>query len=186
MSWTMRYTSHLGYEPPHRRMQFAKTLATTDPVAHIHHAKKVGMSGVLYPWALERPSEEVIRVKIALSETGLKCSTIVCMSFPLLTTAIWTDRSQESRKILSGEISRSSEMAASLGSAVLAVLIGRDVKRDAESQRDDVAANLKDMARLATQRGLTLGIEPMVVLPNMLIRHMREAVDLLQRTDEPN
>jgi hydroxypyruvate isomerase len=186
MGWSLRYTSHLGYFPPELRPQFLNTLGTADAVAHVDYAARIGMSGVLYPWAIERPVSEVSLVKRALDESGLLCSCIVCVPQKLLMTNIWTNRTLSSRQQLAVEVARSGKLAVLLGSAVLAVLVPRDHSKDDRAQRDDFADNLRDMATVAGDLGLTIAIEPMILLPGMLLRSMREGLDVVRNVSRSN
>lgn len=187
MTWTQRYTTHLGYRPPDFRPQFLETLGTPEPGAHVRHAAELGMGGVLYPWALSRPRDEVRSVCRRLDEVGLSCSCIVSVPSTELTTGIWTDRDVAGRQRLEAYVRQSAELAVSLKSGVLAALISFDPDRtDGEGQRDNAAANLRDMARIAADHGVTLAVEPMVALPNMMLRTTQEAVDLVAAAGHPN
>lgn len=187
MTWTFRYTTHLGYRPPDFRPQFVATLGTSDPAVHIRHAAELGMAGILYPWALIRPHEEVRAVRRALEVVNLSCSCIVCVPSNELATGIWTDRSVSGRRRLEDYVHQAAELAISLKSGVLAALISSNPDRtDIERQRDDAAANLRDMARIAADSGVRLAVEPMVQLPNMLLRTTNEAIDLLKVADHAN
>lgn len=185
--WTLRYTTHLGYRPPDFRPQFLETLGTSEPAAHIRHAAELGMAGVLYPWALSRPPDEVRSVSQALDEVGLAGSCVVCVPSTELTTGIWTDRGMAGRDRLEAYVRRAAELAVSLRSGILAALISTDPDRtDPEQQRDDAAANLGDMARIAVDHGLVLAVEPMVQLPNMMLRTTEEAVRFLDAAGHAN
>ncbi|HKS50207.1 MAG TPA: sugar phosphate isomerase/epimerase family protein [Amycolatopsis sp.] len=187
MPWTLRYTTHLGYAPPEFRPQFRETLGTTDPAAHIRYAAEIGMAGVFYPWALGRPPAEIRLVRDVLAETGLSAGGVVCVPFAEFTGPIWTDRSIGGRKRLEAHVLQAAELAASLGSGVLAALIAVDPDRpDDQRQRDDVAANLRDLGRVVADYDLTLAVEPMVRLPNMMMRTTAEAVRLITAADHPN
>jgi hydroxypyruvate isomerase len=186
MGWSLRYTSHLGYFPPELRPQFLNTVGTADVTAHVDYAAEVGMSGVLYPWAIERPAFEVSVVKRALDATGLLCSCIVCIPQRLLMSNIWTNRTLSSRRQLAVEVARSGKVAVALGSAVLAVLVPRDESKDDRVQRDDLADNLREMATVAGDLGLTIAIEPMILLPGMLLRSMTEGLDVVRKVSCSN
>lgn len=186
MNWSLRYTCHLGYRPPDRRPQFLATLGTEDPVAHIEYAATIGMSGVLYAWARDRPQAEVASVRSALHANGLACSCIVSLPGPLVQLPLWTDRSLSARDVLAREIGRSAELAASLGSNLLAVIVIADPSRSFEAQRDDVISNLRTTAAIAQDHGVNLGIEPMMIRPDRLLNSMQKALDVLEGVDHPH
>ncbi|MFD6059473.1 TIM barrel protein [Rhodococcus wratislaviensis] len=187
MTWSMRYTTHLGYRPPDFRPQFLETLATPDPTAHIGYAAELGMAGVLYPWALSRPPHEVRSVSRAVKELGLSSSCVVCVPSSELSTGIWTDRTAAGRTRLKAYVQKAAALAASLSSEILAALISFDPRRtDDHRQRDDAAANLHDMASIAADHGVVLAVEPMTVLPWMMLRTTQEAISLLGAAGHEN
>lgn len=186
MNWFLRYTSHLGYFPPDLRPQFAATVGSDDPVAHVNYAASIGMAGVLYPWAAERPDSEVSAVRAALTATGLSCGCLVGVPLAATFGAPWIDRSAAGRSTLEQHIITAAKTANLLGSSVLAAIISADTSRDTEAQFDDAAANLHDMACVAADHGLTLAVEPMCILPNMLLATTADAVTVLRRADHPS
>lgn len=186
MNWFLRYTSHLGYFPPDFRPQFAATVGGDDPVAHVNYAASIGMCGVLYPWAAERSESEVGAVRAALAATGLACGCVVSVPLAATFSAPWIDRSATGRSTLEQYIVTAAKTANWLGSSVLAAIISADPSRDAEAQFDDAAANLHDMGRVAADHGLTLAVEPMCILPNMLLATTTAAADVLRRADQPS
>jgi hydroxypyruvate isomerase len=109
------------------------------------------------------------------------------MPFEMLLSPIWSStRCSASRADLELQLVQSSELAKSLGSDLLAVLITRDSERDLLRQREDVIINLHDMGAIAGDYGLTLAIEPMMLLPNMLLQSMSDAVDLVRSVASPH
>jgi hydroxypyruvate isomerase len=184
--WTLRYTSHLGYLPPDFPPQFAATLGSDDPTAHIAYAASIGMAGVLYAWAVQRPPAEVAEVGSALREAGLACGTIVSLPLAGVAPEIWTDRSASGVATLEERIVQVSEIAQGLGSTSLAALVIADPEEaDAERQMEAAAANLGAMAAVAADHGLTLDMEPMSALPGMLVRSTDQALEVIARADHP-
>ncbi|TMS52460.1 sugar phosphate isomerase/epimerase [Mycobacterium sp. DBP42] len=190
MSWFLRYTSHLGYFPPELRPQFAATVGSDDPVAHIEYASSIGMAGVLYPWAAERPDTEVRAVRDALTSTGLGIGCLVGVPLAATFGGPWADRSPNGRSTLEQYVVTAAKTATLLGSSTLAAIVTADPSRDGdaqvEAQLDDAAANVRDMAGVAADHGLTLAVEPMCVLPGMLVNSTQRAAALLDRADHPS
>src|SRR5262245_56489136 len=104
MAWSLPYTIHLGYGPPALRPQFLETAGTDDLAAHVRLAAELGAAGVLYPWALQRPPDEVARVRQAIADCGLAASCMVCMPLQALSTTIWTERSAANTAKLEGYV----------------------------------------------------------------------------------
>lgn len=183
----LRYATHLGYSPPTRRPQFLETVGTDEPAAHIRYAAQEGMAGVLYPWAIEKSSTERETVRRALLETGLACSCIVALPLEVLVSPIWTDRSRHSRSALATAIVAASKVAVSLTSTMLTVIVAADPDRaDDGRQHDDLIANLQEVAPIAHDHGLTIGIEPMLRMPGSLLRTTAAAAAVVVGTGSPN
>ncbi|MFC9664073.1 sugar phosphate isomerase/epimerase family protein [Nocardia sp. NPDC127606] len=186
MSFTQRYTAHLGYAPPKFRPQFLESVGTTTPTDHVENAAALGMAGIFDPWALGRDRRELDEIGRALDDNGLSSSSIVCVPADKITAPIWTDRSSSGRSRLDRLIKEAAQAGHALGSPALAVLVAADPDRtDIEQQRADVAANLRDMGRLTADFGISLAVEPMTVLPNMLLRNLTEAVEVMNAADAP-
>ena len=186
MSLTQRYTAHLGYAPPKFRPQFLESVGTTTPTDHIEHAAMLGMAGIFDPWALGRDRRELDEIGRALTDTGLSCGSIVCVPVDKITAPIWTDRSASGRRSLEQLIRAAAETGQALGSTSLAVLVAADPDRtDTARQRADVAANLREMGRVTADFGIGLAVEPMIALPNMLLRNITDVVEVVSAADVP-
>lgn len=185
MAWSLRYTAHLGYAPPSFQPQFARTCRSVDPRALIGFAASLGMAGILYPWAIDRPDDEVDAVSSALADTGLACSCIIALPPELAMSPIWADAGKAGRDRLEPAIAKAAVLARRLGSSTLAVLLAADAQRSPDAQTEHVARNLRRAARVAADHGVALGVEPMILLPGMLLRTTRETVDLLDQVDHP-
>ncbi len=183
----LRYATHLGFSAPTSRRQFLETLGTDDAGAHVRFAAQEGMAGVLYPWAIDRSPAERETVRRALAETGLACSCIAALPFEMAATPIWTERSRHSRSALAAAIVASSNVAVALTSTVLVAVVAADPDRaDIAGQHDDLVANLQEVAPIAQDHGLVLGVEPMVRMPGSLLRTTPAAVDVIVGTGRPN
>ncbi|WP_308817208.1 sugar phosphate isomerase/epimerase family protein [Pseudonocardia alni] len=183
MTWSLPYTTHLGYLPPEFRPQFAATVGSTDVTANVLHAAELGLAGVLYPWAAERPTSEVEEVGRSLKTAGLACSCVVSVPLDATFGGPWTQRSPTGRAALERHVATAAAVAGSLGSTVLAALVTADPERDVSAQLDDTASNLHAMASIAADHGMTLAVEPMVALPGMLVTTVADTVSLIKRAD---
>lgn len=185
-SWTFNYTSHLGYSPPELRPQFLHSAGEGDLVKHVHHAAELGMAGVLYPWAIERPRGEVEAVAAAVRERGLRSSAVIATPMEVLASGIWTRTGASDRRRLEDCVRQAARTAVSLGSDLLAAIVINHNDAGAPEparQREAALQNIRSMADIAGHEGLRLGIEPMNRLPNVLIASMRDGVDFVQEVD---
>ncbi|RXT54253.1 sugar phosphate isomerase/epimerase family protein [Bradyrhizobium betae] len=181
MSWTLRYAPHLGYKDPGEPLFSA--LAGPDPVSHVKFARERGMGGILYPWAASRSPEERDRVAAALVEFGLDCGCIASTPRDAIMEGIWV--APDSDAVLVEHVSSALRVAKSLGSRTLVVLVrGRDgLSRPV--MWDRAADRLRRIADLAGRQDVILSIEPMIVIPDMLLRTFSEAVEFAQEVDHP-
>lgn len=184
MSWTLRYTSHLGYVPPDLPL-FRDSVNNTDLVAHVHYAADLGLAGILYPWAVSRTAAERAAVGMAIAERGLEGSCVVYTSAEAVMMPLWVDAGRSATKRLAEEIRVAVSVARSVHSRIVAVLIRGDGVRDVAEQRDCAIKNLRAVAPIAIDAGVVLGVEPMIFLPDMLLRNVSQTRALLGEVDSP-
>jgi hydroxypyruvate isomerase len=180
----LRYATHLGFRS-HELPLFPHAVGNLDPAAHIEFAARLGFVGALYPWALSRPEPEVESVVQALKSTGLECGCVVYGPRELLSTPLWGEPGRATRSTILAHIQHASMMAGRLGSRTLAVLAAASPDRPIPAQRETMAGHLRAAAKVASSYGLVIGIEPMIVLPNMLLKNCAEALELIHLTDSP-
>ena len=187
MDWALRYSIHLGYAPPERLL--FRALAGTDRVDHVRFAARMGFAGVLYPWATGRSAEERHAVKAALDETGLQCGSIVSTPLAAFTDRVdpvWVAAGMEAQGRMLGYLADAIMVAKDLGSDNLAVLIRSDGQTAPGVQRRRAVDRLRLAADIAASNGMALAIEPMVNLPDMLLRSFAEGVELVRAAAHPS
>jgi hydroxypyruvate isomerase len=184
MNWALRYAPHVGYLPPADVLLF-RASAGSDRVDHVRFAAREGMAGILYPWAADRPAAERAAVKSALRETGLECGCIVSMPLRAIPEPIWVSEGPSAEAKLLGYVTAALEVAKELGSQTLAVLIRSDGETSPSVQRRRAVARLRVAADLAAAAGIVLAVEPMILLPDMLLRKFSEGVDLIRSVAHP-
>lgn len=180
----LRYASHLGYLSPDEPL-FRESVGSPDPVAHVEFAAARGFHGVLYPWAITRSSEEVGRVAAALRNHEMEAGCVVFAPLDVVLTPLWVQGRTTARDQLLEWVLKSATLASNLNSRILAVLVTADNDRPLKDQRCSLVENLKFAADIACSFGLVVGIEPMIDLPNMLLRHVADAYELIQEVDHP-
>lgn len=184
--WSLRYTSHLGYRPPFR-MQFEASVGSQDPVAHVEYAAQLGLSGVLYPWALDRSESEVDSVGAALKANGLAAGVVVGVPAAVLGRALWTDPASATEGALEEHTLAACRAANRVGSGVIGALIC-DPNPDASVGRaiEVAAPRLARMAGLAADHGIKIGVEAMVNVPSSVLRSNAAAIELVRGCDHPS
>jgi hydroxypyruvate isomerase len=183
MNWALRYSPHVGYAPADRLL--FRALAGTDRADHVHFAARERMAGILYPWAADSPSAERNAVKGALQETGLACSCIVSTPLALVLDPVWVADGAEAQRKLLGYVESALRTAKEFGSGTLAVLIRSDGHTSAAVQRRRAIDRLRAAADLAASQDVVLAVEPMILLPDMLLRTFSEGVDLIRAASHP-
>lgn len=186
MDWALRYSIHLGYAPPERLL--FRALAGVDRADHVRFAARMGFAGVLYPWATGRTAPERHVVKAALDETGLQCGSIVATPLAGLTDRVdpvWVAPGQEAQVRMLGYLADALAVAKDLGSDNLAVLIRADGQTAPAVQRRRAVDRLRRAADVAAINGIVLAIEPMVNLPDMLLRNFAEGVEMVRAAAHP-
>jgi hydroxypyruvate isomerase len=183
MDWALRYSPHVGYVPPDQLL--FRALAGTNRANHVRFAARQQMAGILYPWAAESSVEERRAVRDAMRETQLECSCIVSTPLAAIMDPVWVASGEAAQVRLLGFISDAIRIASDLGSRSLAVLIRSDGETSAPIQRKRAIDRLRAAADLASQAGITLAVEPMVDLPDMLLTSFAEGVELVRAAAHP-
>lgn len=182
-AWGLRYAPHLGYVPP-ERLLFAN-LAGTARAAHVYFAAKHGFAGVLDPWAGDHSAEERSSIAAALAETGLVSGSVVALPQARAAAPLWVSTDSIVRTELVESVKSSIDVAVQMRSNVLAVLLAFDPDGLRSAQERVALDRLGECADLAAERGLFLAIEPMIRLPNMLLRKFTDGIDLIERARHP-
>ncbi|MFF2486087.1 sugar phosphate isomerase/epimerase family protein [Microbacterium sp. NPDC058062] len=183
--WVFQYTSHLGYLPPEFRPQFVETVGVeveSDPQRHVQFAADIGMTGVMYPWALSRPPKESATVARALRELGLRGGAVVSVPLAELGKPQWADRSAHGRAELEDRVRAAVGMARELRSGLIVAFPSVDGPVTDE-HLSNVALNLRDMSRISGDEGIGIALEPMTLLPHVVVRSIDTAVDLVARAE---
>lgn len=183
MTWSLKYSPHLGYVPPDRPL-FRAHAGASRP-AHVRFAAREGFAGVLYPWAVDGPMEERSAVAGALREFGLGCSCTVVCSFSSIMEPMWTISTAEAESRLFSTVQRALEVSQEVGSHVIAVLLRGDGSTSVPVLRRRATGRLLKAADLAASCGRVLGIEPMIALPDMLLPTFAEAVEFVRAVNHP-
>ena len=183
MNWSLRYCPHLGYIPPDRML--FRSLGGPDRPSQVRFAARHGFAGVLYPWAGDSPREERRAVAEQLRELKLACSCIVSVPFAKLMDPLWVTDSGESRQSLVHYVEDAVKVAQELGSSMLAVIPKADGQTSQALQRQRALNNLRMIADLTAGRGIVLAIEPMIAIPDMLLKTFAAGVDLVRSCNHP-
>ena len=183
MAFTLRYSPHLGYAPPD--LLLFRTLAGQNRANHVRFAAREGLAGVLYPWAADSPVEERQEVQLALRETGLECSCIVSTPLSAVLDPVWVTEGAAAQAKILQFVKAALHVAEEIGSKTLAVLVRSDGQSSPQVQRQRAAGQLRMAADVTSKRGVTLALEPMIALPDMLLPTFAESVEFIRTIAHP-
>jgi hydroxypyruvate isomerase len=186
MAWKLRYASHLGYRSADTPL-FRESVGSLDPEAHVAYAAELGFAGVQYALARSRPVEEQERVARALSRYGLETGCVVYASRDKFAAPLWGVALDDVRAVLSAELAGAFESAKRVNSRYVVVISGADPKRPLDEQHAAMAANLRWAGALAERAGVTLLLEAISSrnVPNLLLHHISDALDMVKAVDGP-
>jgi hydroxypyruvate isomerase len=181
--WNLRYAPHVGYVPPDQLLFRAH--AGENRADHVRFAAFQGMAGILYPWAGDSPPEERIAVAAALRETGLCCSCVVTSSWSTIMDPIWVATGSTARVRALDNVRSALRIANELGSSTLAVLLRGDGATARSVQLGTALDRLREAADEVAKVNRVLAVEPMIELPDMLLRNFEEGVELVRAAAHP-
>jgi hydroxypyruvate isomerase len=186
MAWKLRYASHLGYRSPDTPL-FRESVGSLDPEAHIAFAAELGFAGVQYALARVRPVEEQERVGRAISRYGLETGCVVYAGRDKFTAPLWGNPLGKVRDVLSAELLAAFETAKRIHSKYVVVISGADSNRPLGEQRAAMADNLRWAASLTERADITLLLEAISSrnVPNLLLHHIGDALDMVKAVDSP-
>lgn len=179
---SLRYGTHIGFRPGGAGL-LGDIAGSTDPVHQVKAAAELGFAAVQDAWALERDERELNRIASHVQLAGLDGGCVVAARREHLTQPLWVRRdaaSRESQRLVALHAIHAAEL---LSSDVIVVLPRRDPDRPLADQIDAFAENLRWTAELASRRDIRVGLEPMRVLPDMLITDLGMATDVIRRID---
>ena len=182
--WHLPYAPHLGYVPPFETM-FAHSAGGDGMEQHFLFIASRGFAGVLHPWITSHPPENRTRYASLLQEYGLRAGCVLYAGLDQLLQPAWVSDSANVRDDLLRQVAEASDIAVAVGSRIIAVLVPADPGSEREEQSANLERNLGLAAAIAADKGVILGIEPMIDLPGMFFESTLEGADLLRRVNHP-
>lgn len=181
----LRFALHLGYRPPFEPL-FRATVGSDDPTDHLRFAAERGFAGVLDAAARRRPVAQQALIGETLAALGLESGVLLYTTFDQLKNPAWGRDDADARAWIDAEIDAALATAARTGAKRLAIVGGADPDRALPPQRLAMAAHLQRQAgRLPTGYGLCVETLNAASVPGMLLHHLPDAVELLDRVGHP-
>jgi hydroxypyruvate isomerase len=134
---------------------------------------------------MSRPQAEQQAVAAALRDTGLAAGVVVWTSRQVYRQPLWGSSGASAWEKIAAELERAMAAATSIGASVIGVVNVADPTRDIVAQRSAMADHLLRAADLLARQGMIIGLEPMVIVPNMLLKTFDDGLQMLERVRHP-
>ena len=186
MAFRLNFAPHLGF-PTTDRPLFDAIVGSTDPIEHMRFAAAQGFAAVQDPFAAMRAASEQAMIGAASAELGLLLGCFVYAPLAHARTPAWTANTPAERTALSQSLDEALAVAERINSGHIAVITGQAAGRSTGDQRRAMADNLHLAGEVAAARGLKLCIEAVNArrLPNMLLNHIADALDVVRSAAHP-
>ena len=181
--FNLRYAAHLGFMSPNPL--FLATVGSKDVRAHVEFAAGLGFGGMFHPWAIAQPAEENQRFARALSDFGLQCGVLVFAPMDTLLAPLWVQKDDEARLRLATHLDQSAALAGELGASTLVILLRDDPALGPDAKWQAASDQLRWAADRVGKANLSIAVEPMIALPDMLLPKFADSVRLLDEVAHP-
>ena len=181
--FNLRYAPHLGFMSPDPL--FLKSVGSKDARAHVEFAAGLGFGGMFHPWAIARPAEENRRLATALQDFGLQCGVLVFAPMDTLLAPLWVQKDADARQRIATHLDQSADLARELGASTLVILLRDDPALSPDAKWQAASDQLRWAADRVGKANLSIAIEPMIALPDMLLSNFSDSVRLLDEVAHP-
>lgn len=183
-TFRLDFAPHIGFPTPDAPL-FGALVGDNSAEAQIAFAAAQGFRRVQDPFAAQRSEEMQLRVGRAAKDAGVGLGCFVYASMERASQPRWSAPDPASRDALDADLADAIAIGRRIGSRHIAVLTGTDPARTAAEQRATMAANLARLADRVADAGMVLCIEAVNArrLPQMLLHHFAEAIEVVRRAD---
>ena len=181
--FNLRYAPHLGYLSP--VPQFVQSVGSSDPYDHARFARDQGFAGLFHPWAGSAAPQQLDQFRKGLDEFQLEAGALAYAPFEEALKPFWVSKDGADRDSLMDLVTSSVALARTVGSRTIAVLVMAAEGVGTSAQLDNATDNLRRAADIAAREDVTLGIEPMIAVPGLLLQSAYSTAELISRVDHP-
>jgi hydroxypyruvate isomerase len=185
-AFCLDFAPHIGFPTPSTPLfsELAESSASRDQIAF---AARQGFKRIQDPFVMQRTAAEQAAIgdlAHALS-IGLGCLVFAPMSEAM--QPLWSAADPRAYSVLEAKVDAAIAVAQRIGSRHIAVLTGTDRNRSRADQMGAMAHNLACIADRAEAAGCILCVEAVSAqrLPQMLLHHYADAVDVVERAGHP-
>lgn len=183
--WGLRYASHMGFRSRNGPL-FLEHAGGLDPEAHVKIAASFGFAGVQHPWAREFSDNELDDFSGALRSANMEGSCVVFAPLEIVKKPLWGSNKVAAREAILDHVKSACRVANKIRSKTVAIIATADLTEPFSRQRTAMKTNLRAAAAVAEHHEITLVIETMRTLPNMLLRSTDELIETVGDTDNPS
>lgn len=179
LRWKLRYAPHTGFRDPALPL-FLESAASADPVEQIAYIASLGFAGIEDNHLMQRPVEVQERIGGALARHGLEMG---CFVIPSAAGQLcWGAEDAATREALELHLRAAIETARRVNGRLIVVGSERDLRLPLAVELSGMIENLKRLAPIAENAGVTLCLEHVNAprLPNRLLQHVADS-DLVAR-----
>ena len=180
------FAPHLGFPSPDAPL-FSELASSTEPEAQIAFAAAQGFLRVQDPFTARRSEAEQSLIGQTARAAGVGLGCFVYAPMERAMQPHWSAVDTETRRMLDVDVDAAIAIARRIGSQHIAVLTGADAARSRAEQFHAVTANLVRAADRVAEAGMMLCLEAVNAqrLPQMLLHHFADAVDIVRSVDHP-
>ncbi|HKT13834.1 MAG TPA: TIM barrel protein [Allosphingosinicella sp.] len=185
-TFRLDFAPHLGFPTPDTPL-FAKLVGDAAPEAQIAFAATRGFRSVQDPFTAQRSEDAQRRIGEAAKSAGVGLSCFVYAPMERALRPGWSAVDAPTREALDADIAAAIDIGRRIGSRHIAVFTGTDAARTRAEQRHAMTANLARLAGIVDDAGMVLCVEAVNAqrLPNMLLHHLADAVDVVRGAGHP-
>jgi hydroxypyruvate isomerase len=186
MTFRLDFAPHLGFPTPDTPL-FGELASDTTPECQIEFAAAHGFKRVQDPFTARRSGAQQQRIGDAAAASGIGLGCFVYAPIERCLEPWWSAVETSARHTLEADLAEAVAIGQRIGSRYIAVLTGTDIHRSKGEQRTIMAANLAQLADRVADEGMMLVVEAVSAkrLPNMLLHHFADAVEVVRGADHP-
>ena len=185
-TYRLDFAPHLGF-PTLDAPLFAELAGDPAPEAQIAFAAARGFRRVQDPFTARRTEATQRRIGQAAQAAGVGLGCFVYAPMERALQPGWSAVDAAGRASLEADLDAAIAMGRRIGSNHIAVLTGADAGRRRGEQLHAMTANLARLADRAADAGMMLCVEAVSAhrLPQMLLHHLSDAVDVVRGASHP-
>ena len=186
VGFRLDFAPHLGFPTPATPL-FGTLIGDDAPAAQIAFAASRGFRSVQDPFTAQRSEDAQCRIGEAARSAGIGLSCFVYAPLERAHQPGWSAVDVPARESLDADVAAAIDIGRRIGSRHIAVLTGTDAARTRAEQMHAMTANLARLADVVADAGMMLCVEAVNAqrLPNMLLHHLADAVDVVRGAGHP-